>query len=461
MSHLSRREFVFRSTALAGRAIVGFVALDAVMTRSASGTTVRPTALLGDGGYGPLRKAGPELELPEGFSYTVIGVEGSPMTDGNPTPGRHDGMCAFPLPNGNIRLIRNHELEDPPRVGVTIGSPNVAYDRGAAAGCTSLEIQPETREVIRDFVSLNGTFRNCAGGPTPWGSWLSCEEAFFGPESGFAEYHGYVFEVPVTREELAYTEPIIALGRFVHEAVAVDPSTGIVYQTEDHFKAGFYRFLPNEPYGPGKAGDLRAGGSLQMLGIRDRSKYDTAKRQRRGRSLPVTWVDIAEPNPLVTPAEFSAVFDQGTYGGGARFSRLEGCFYHDGAVYFVATDGGDRELGQIWEYRPSDSDDGTLTLIFESRSKGTLKRPDNICVSPRGAIVMCEDANERRQYVRGLTQDGKVFDIAAPAENDRELAGATFSPDGQTLFFNIQGNREKKHAGMTFAVWGPWERGAI
>ncbi len=448
---------------VAGRGVAGFAALNVLgFGVSAPGRdTDRLIAGLGQGGYGPLKRAGRELRLPEGFSYRVIGIEGSPMADGNPTPPRHDGMAAFQLPNGNIRLIRNHEVDDPPAYNACIGDPSAAYDIGAAGGTTSLEVDPESREIVRDFVSLSGTWRNCAGGPTPWGSWLSCEEAFFGPESGFGEAHGYVFEVEAEQDGQGRPEPLVAMGRFVHEAVAVDPTTGIVYQTEDLFRSGFYRFLPNKPYSATERGDLRAGGRLQMLALTDRPKFDARKRQRVGRPAPATWVEIDFVDPQGGPDDRSVVFEQGFSRGGARFSRLEGCWYGDGCIYFVATDGGEKQFGQVWQYRPEGPNDGTLTLIFESPGERVLNRPDNVCVSPRGAVLVCEDGHARRQFVRGITPDGRIFDIAANVGDESELAGATFSPDGRTLFFNSQGNREKNTLAKTFAVWGPWHAGAV
>ena len=462
MRELDRREFLKHSASVAGSAVAGLTALSG-LTSSAAGQQLnrRPFADVGDGGYGRLRKAGDELALPEGFQYKVLSVEGSVMSDGAIVPGRHDGMCAFPMPNGNIRLIRNHEVENQPAMDAAPGDPFAAYDPGAGGGCTSLEIDPETREVVRDFVSLNGTWRNCSGGPTPWGSWLTCEEAFYGPESGFLEYHGYVFEVPVSREAAEYTEPLTAMGRFVHEAVAVDPTTGIVYETEDHYRAGFYRFLPNDPYLPDHPGNLAAGGRLQMLAVSGRNRYDTRRRQSVGRAMPVRWVDIEDPNPLVGTDDYQAVFDEGFDRGGARFNRLEGCWYSSPYVYLVATEGGNKELGQVWQYLPDGPDAGALTLIFESPNQGTLKKPDNICVSPRGAILLCEDANRRRQYLRGLTRDGQMFDVAACLVDRGELAGVTFSPDGQTMFCNTLGVPDRRKPGMTFAVWGPWEKGAV
>jgi secreted PhoX family phosphatase len=363
------------------------------------------------------------------------------MTDGFPTPGAHDGMAAFPLPNGNIRLIRNHELSLQEHSGTV---PLPAYDPKASGGTTSLEIDPASREVVSDFTSLSGTVRNC-----PWGSWLSCEETVVGSAEGATRPHGYVFEVPVDTVGPVDPIPLKAMGRFVHEAVAVDPATGIVYETEDQQRAGLYRFIPQRPYSDGRPADLAAGGRLQMLAIRDRPNYDCSRRQTAGSTLPVTWVDIDNPDPADAETNPAAVFEQGWAAGGARFTRVEGCWFGDGSVYFSCTDGGDAEHGQIWRYRPAENG-GELTLIFESPSSKILDHPDNVCVSPRGGIVVCEDGDPRI-YVRGLTPDGRLFDFASNITNDSEFAGATFSPDGQTLFLNIQYD-----PGATFAIWGPW-----
>lgn len=454
---MDRRKFVRFSTHMVGGAVAGFSALQAL---ACNGRAVRqPEDASGESGYGPLVEAGPELALPEGFEYRVIGVEGTQMSDGNLTPAMHDGMCALPLPNGNIRLIRNHEVTNRPADEAAFGSQDMAYDHRAAGGTTSLEIDPVTHEVVRDFASLNGTYRNCAGGPTPWGSWLSCEETFAAPGDGFTQLHGYIFDVPVSLEETRRAVPLRAMGRFVHEAVAVDPATGIVYETEDSGRAGLYRFLPDRPYVNGEGGDLAAGGRLQMLAVSERPNYDAGTGQTVGAVLPVMWVDIRDPDPADTDNS-AAVFEQGWEAGGARFSRLEGAWYGNGRIYVVSTSGGDAGLGQIWQLDPSDSDGGELTLMFESPSAAVLGNPDNICVSPRGGIVLCEDGSNDPQKLRGLTPDGRIFDLVANIANPREVAGATFSPDGETLFFNAQGTRGQI-LGMTFAVWGPWERGAL
>jgi hypothetical protein len=416
----------------------------------------------GAGGYGPLRAAGPELALPAGFSYSVVSRAGQRMADGRPTPNAFDGMAAFALPNGNVRLIRNHENRDPPATARPKGDAAKAYDAKAGGGTTSLEVRVAADgacTLVRDFVSLSGTIVNCAGGPTPWGTWLTCEESVEGRASGWGEEHGYVFEVPASAESEVATVPLTAMGRFVHEAVAVDPETGVVYETEDRLVAGFYRFIPKT------RGVLRDGGRLQMLAVRGRPNYDTAGGQRVGEPLPAAWVDVDDPDPRGTWGDHAAVFAQGFTKGGARFSRLEGCWYggpRDRSIYFHATNGGDARCGQVWQYRPTAADAGELRLVFESPSRDVLDYPDNITVSPRGGIVICEDGGGE-QYIRGLTPGGAIFDFARNLLNDDEFAGACFSPDGRVLFLNIMGSTVDAgdSLGVTVAIRGPWERGAL
>ena len=463
MTDHSRRDFLRRSAGLAGAALIA-PSLSGLVACS-RGTVPATTAAfrragLGQGGYGPLRPAGADLALPEGFSYTVLSSTGKPMSDGNPTPCAFDGMAAFALPNGNVRLIRNHENRDEPSTAKVKGDASKAYDPKGGGGTTSLEVRVDddgSATLVRDFLSLNGTIVNCAGGPTPWGSWLSCEESVDGRINGWNEEHGYIFEVPATAEGPVAPVPLKAMGRFVHEAVAVDRATGIVYETEDRTPtAGFYRFIPTE------RGRLAEGGRLQMLAVEGRPNYATGTGQKVGVRLPVRWVDIGDPDPRENGNNPTAIFDQGFVQGAARFARLEGCWYGDESIYFHATNGGDAEVGQVWRYQPASMERGTLVLVFESPSREVLDYPDNITVSPRGGIVICEDG-EGEQYLRGLTPEGAIFDLGRNLLNDTEFAGACFSPDGRALFVNIMGSTRDAGTdeGRTLAIRGSWGRGAL
>ena len=422
---------------------------------SARGPTV---AAAGSAGYGPLHPAGPELALPEGFSYAVLGVEGHPMSDGRPTPRAHDGMGLFPVSDDVVRLVRNHEDQDPPGVASPLASAELAYDPLAGGGTTTLEVQLDADgrpTLLRDFVSLGGTTINCAGGVTPWRTWLSCEETTWGPGRGWSVPHGYVFEVPADADGPVKAVPIPEMGRFVHEAIAVDPETGFVYETEDYNRrAGFYRFRPRTP------GVLADGGALEMLAVRGRPQADLRTDQRAGVWREVEWVPIEHPDPPEAERRATTVWEEGYEAGGARFSRLEGCWHDDRSIYFHATNGGDEQLGQVWRYVPADE---ALVLVFESPSEDVLDSPDNLTVSPRGGILICED-NSGTTHLRGLAPSGEIFPFARNLLNRREFAGACFSPDGRTLFINLQGDTISVgpgNLGHTFAIWGPWERGAL
>jgi hypothetical protein len=385
-------------------------------------------------------------------------------------------MAVFNM-DGKFRLVRNHEDRNGPNNGSTAVDEN-AYDPRGGGGTTTLVVNPFTRELERDFISLNGTIVNCSGGITPWGTWTTCEETNAGIPQGWAKQHGYCFDVPASADGSVPAIPIPSMGRFSHEAIAVDPETWIVYETEDSGDSGFYRFIPNTP------GVLVNGGVLEMLKIKNVTNYDTRTGQAVGVPLPVEWVPIADPDP---PGQGSnAVYDQGFAGGAAIFTRLEGCWYGNGAIYFDATNGGNAGEGQIWEFRP-DGDEGTLTLIFESPGAAVLNSPDNLAVSPQGAILLCEDG-DGDQYLRGVTLGGDIFDFALNLQTDHEWAGATFAEadpswndvtirgrykplgsrwDRVTLFVNRQGATSGPNPplggneGLTFAIWGPWKNGAL
>jgi uncharacterized protein len=449
---LTRRSFLLTTGAAAFA-----TPLDALRSRLAAGA-LAPSEL----GYGPLHRVDdattglPLLELPEGFRYMTFGWAGDPMDDGRRVPPLHDGMAAFPGENGLVVLVRNHEI------GPGAALDDRSYDSQAGGGTTTTIFDPAAEKVVSTRVSLAGTVRNCAGGPTPWGSWLTCEESVLGPtdqQNALPLQHGYIFEVP--HDGVSEAKPLKAMGCFVHEAIAVDPRTGIVYETQDRAQAGLYRFVPKT------RGQLAEGGRLQMLAIDGRRAFDTARGQRSGAAYDIHWVDIPEPDrPHVTATEGYGlgVFQQGLIAGGAMFSRLEGATFGDGRLYVTATDGGNAKMGQVWEIDPRRD---RLRLVFESPGAPVLNMPDNLMLSPRGGLVVCEDGT-MTPCVHGLTREGRIFRFARnnikidePRNgltgdfSRREFAGATYSPDGKWLFFNAQ------TPGITFAVTGPWADGGL
>lgn len=293
-----------------------------------------------------------------------------------------------------------------------------------------------------------------------------------------------MFEVPLNVEpgELQKPKPIKAMGRFAHEAVAVDQDTGIVYLTEDAGSgSGFYRFLPH------RRRNLLDGGRLQMLGVSRQPQADLREGQRVGHRLRVRWFDIDDPDPA-NPANSSPTrpFNQGFIQGGATFNRLEGCWFDDGRIFFVSTSGGDAKngdlnadgfregYGQVWRFDPDDDGGGKLELIFESPGAEVLDSPDNLTVTPRGGLILCEDdagSGDGDTHplapgitdvnrVIGISPYGEAFELAVNRLNDTELAGACFSPSGQTLFVNIFGNGSPG-SGMTVAITGPWSAGPL
>ncbi|WP_414564623.1 MULTISPECIES: alkaline phosphatase PhoX [unclassified Anabaena] len=406
----------------------------------------------------------PILKLPRGFNYTAFSITGDQMDDGFTVPSNHDGMAAFPGANNTTILVRNHELGTSASNPV-LGSPR--YSTGAQGGTTTLVVGPN-RQLIKHFNSLGGTIRNCAGGPTPWRTWISCEETFSTSanmtSSGTMETikHGYNFEVIADPNSgLVSPVPLIDMGRFSHEAVAVDPRTGYIYETEDRGDSCFYRFVPNVR--PSKVGDLAQGGSLYALQVRGANNFalNTTNNPnlggqlgliKVGQTLPVEWVKIDNPDP-----EEDTVRVEAQSKGAAIFFRGEGAWYGNGLIYFVATQAGPpvsaasnaRGNGQVWAYDPAKEE---LTLVVEASPSGNfLDEPDNITVAPWGDLFLCEDGGGV-QYVVGVNQDGEVYQFAFNNLTNSEFAGACFSADGRTLFFNIQS------PGITLAIFGPWNR---
>lgn len=373
-----------------------------------------------------------------GFTYAVISRHGEIMSDGHTVPDYHDGMGCFEGPTATTVLVRNHEIStyfpsDPPSP-----APAHAYDPASSGGTTTIWLN-DRLEVEQHYLSLTGTIRNCSGGKTPWGTWISCEEA--AREGWFMDKrHGYNFEVDPS-QPLRLAAPLTAMGRFNHEAIAIDPRSGIAYQTEDQSDGCFYRFVPKVK------GRLDQGGTLQALKFVDSAiRHTTDALLEPGHPYPCVWVTIDEPDP-----EDDTVRLQGHAQGAAVFVRGEGMVAHADGIYFVCSAGGIDGEGQIFRYRPGTGDDGGLIeLSFTAGANSLLSKPDNLTVAPWGDLVLCEDSRHDENCLAGLTPEGKVYLIAANSQS--EWCGACFSPDGRTLFANIH-----KKPGMTIAIRGPWE----
>lgn len=422
-----------------------------------------------EGSYGELQARDGVIALPAGFRYVTLAAAGSAMSDGRTMPGAHDGMSCFAGDGGKLILVRNHELSS-----LDEAAPDAGFYDGLGGGGVTISVfDPATEREVKSYAALLGTIENCNGGTSLAGAWLSCEETTEGTGAGFSQPHGYVFEVPSTTTALITApRPLKAMGRFTHEAARQDPATGVVYMTEDNGDPadGFYRFVPVDKM------DLSKGGQLQMLAVKDRPQAVLYEGQKIGVEYETEWVDIAEPDPADAEDRPAAVFEQGLALGGAQFMGLEGMALQDGVAYFVASEAGDEELGQVWSFTPA-GDGGRLKLLYESSDGSVLDQPDNITVSPKGAIVMCEDGDGEDggdNGLRVLTPQGKVFDFAQnikpidlhlvddedypqPGESFgvSEFSGVCFSPDGKWMFLNVQ------YPGLTLAITGPWENGAI
>ena len=427
-----------------------------------------------DAKTGPLRSdPGQILDLPEGYRYTVVSRAGDLMSDGLVVPHAHDGMAAFAGEDGKIILVCNHEL--PPAHyersafrGAFEELPEAVrsrvYDAGEGStpgtgGTTTTIYDPDTREVVEQYLSLAGTEINCAGGPTPWGSWLSCEEVFKSPGTGWSsgrivkreKSHGYVFEVPARHKGLVDPVPIKAMGKFEHEAAAVHEATGIVYMTEDRHHSLFYRYIPNIP------GKLIEGGRLQALAIDGQPSFRTHNWSGntdivRGDSLHTRWIDLVDVDSTTNDLRL-----RGAVRGAATFARGEGLCAADGRFAFTCTIGGPARLGQVFVYTPSPFEGtpeeadapGTLELVAEADSESLLRNADNLTMAPWGDLILCEDTSDHCGMV-GIRPDGSQYQLADNAYSNSELAGVCFSPDGKTLFVNVQ------YPGITLAITGPF-----
>lgn len=320
--------------------------------------------------------------------------------------------------------------------------------RPLPGGCTTVIYDLATHQTVSERLTLIGTSTNCCGGPTPWGSWLSCEETDETPATAdVAQAHGWVFEVPATATGPVDPVPLKAMGRFDHEAVCVDPRSGIVYLTEDQNDGLFYRFIPNTP------GRLAEGGKLQAMALHGRPEADTRNQDQRawnvGDWVEIDWIDMED---VEAPA--GDLRQRGHAAGAALVARGEGIWWGDNEAYLTATSGGPIRRGQVLRLQPNlDGGPDRLQLFVESTDEKTVNMADNITIAPWGHLVLCEDnySDRIRNHLKGVTPEGKIYTIGRNVfRGNAEFAGACFSPDGEVLFVNIM------YPGMTLAIRGPW-----
>lgn len=370
------------------------------------------------------------LDLPPGFRYRILQRTFDPMSDGFKVPGRPDGMACFAGPGDTLILMRNHELDKSLWEAGYDSPPPESFDTKAGGGVTRLVLDAKTHDLLSSNRVLAGTLRNCAGGASPWG-WLSCEETI---DPG----HGYVFRCRTDAVRVAPPERLVGYGRFRHEAAAVDPHTFTAYLSEDQTDGCFYRYRPTDPSKPHTSGKLQA---LRVAGV---PRFDTSRDLDQGIRLKMDWVDVPNPDP-----KDDSVRHQARAAGAARFCRGEGVFFSDGVVYLCCTSGGRQGLGQVFKLTLGRGDTpDELELFAESPGPNVLDMPDNICMTPWGDLLLAEDGSGD-QFVRGLTPEGRIYDLARNAKSSGEFAGICASPSGDAIFVNMQLD------GLTLAITGP------
>ena len=474
---MNRRNFM-KGSAVFGGALAALGPFQAMSARRVLGAAIAKTE-----GYGPLVNKG-DLWLPIDFNYQIISVQGTIMSDGQPTPGIFDGMAAYPGRGGTTVLIRNHENRE--RSGEQkVSTPSaLQYNEAALGGNTKLEVRRKRAgkdsttgqplydyEVVRDFAILGGTSTNCAGGIRSPHTWITCEEVV---KRLNGIKHGYIFEIDADADGPVPAIPVIQAGRRAHEA-AVE-AAGIIYMTEDRsitpdpvlgsIGSCFYRYVPN-PRGAGYP-LAETSGPLHALKLRDEFHANMDIARVVGKSYKVEWVPVAEPDHdddtdarVDRVAGFTPNRVQAQDNGAAYFDRLEGMWTEPGEsrIYFDTTSGGAAKLGQVWEYHPGRE---TLTLVFESASSADLQNPDNIVVVPQTGHIFLQEDGDDEQYVRGVTRDGEIYDFARTTSNQTEFCGGCFDPDGKTFYLNQQGDRGSLPGGpanaraVTYAIYGPF-----
>ncbi|WP_020390808.1 alkaline phosphatase PhoX [Kribbella catacumbae] len=415
------------------------------------------------------------LALPPGFKYTVVTRAGeTKLKTGQPTPGAHDGMAVFGT-GKRYTLIQNHEIGSNNALGVppvegTVYDPGV----GSAGGCTVISVDRDGTN-HGEWVAISGTLTNCAGGHTPWGTWLTCEETE-GKANGTTRLkdHGYVFEVWADGET-AHPVPLKALGRYAHEALAVDRDKAHIYLSEDASGPNglFYRWSAPAGYRLGKESwkdlakvDFGTFEAMAILGDDGKPIPDVAylTSAQLLRPFRVAWVPVPDRDAVSVSCR-----KQFTDGQVTRGKKFEGVYGTDDGVYVVNSyaNSGTTDLpadavphdGMVWFYNYKTQ---SIQLVTYFPSSGAADQgagakyqdfnfdgPDNVTVTPWGSLILAEDGNAS-SHVLSSTPGGPTYAIARNMLNDSEFCGPAFSEDGKVLFVNIQS------PGLTLAITGPW-----
>ena len=392
-----------------------------------------------------LKDSNSVLDIHKSLSYEIISRKGDLMSDGNLVPGAADGMSAFSVDSNHTVLIRNHELgrssgrllgpfKNPSKKVISLGKNH--YDPTAFGGTTNIVINDSTNRVVKEYLSLSGTMTNCAGGVTPWGTWLTCEENISKKQKNKVS-HGYVFEVDPKKDFLQKPIPLKKMGRFLHEAVAFD-KYGNAYLTEDRSDGLLYKFVP-------KNKKSLSDGKLYALKISEKDSRNWKKRDiLLNQKFKIEWIKLEDVDP-----ESDTLREEGTKKGATIFARGEGITYDGESIFIACTSGGSLKKGQIWKLTPKSNNNTIFELWFEVKEKDKLNMPDNLTVAPWGDLIICED-NPDLDRLWGITPKGKTYLIAENNYSNAEFAGVCFNPKNNILYLNIQQN------GQTIAIDGDW-----